>query len=266
MNAENERLTFDKAASVYDSSPFFPICGRRLADLAEVQPGSRVLDIATGTGAVLFYLAEETGPTGHVTGIDFAAGMVATAAAKIEQRGVQNADVRQMSAEALDFATDSFDAATCGFALWFIPDMARALSEAFRVLRSGSRFAVSVWGQPAEELGRRHNQLMVEYGANVPDRSGHVLTTAEAVVALLQQAGFSIAYAADEVVSVVYADAEEWWSQRMSGLQLNALTIPADGQERFKQAALTMAREYMQADGIHQARTAAFVVGVKPAP
>jgi ubiquinone/menaquinone biosynthesis C-methylase UbiE len=43
----------EKAAAAYDCSPLFPMCGQRLIELANLSAGSRVLDIATGTGARL---------------------------------------------------------------------------------------------------------------------------------------------------------------------------------------------------------------------
>jgi ubiquinone/menaquinone biosynthesis C-methylase UbiE len=65
---------FERAATTYErvGPPFFSHYGRGLVDLVEVQPGSRVLDVATGTGAVLLVAAERAGHTGKVIGVDLA--------------------------------------------------------------------------------------------------------------------------------------------------------------------------------------------------
>jgi len=54
----------------------FRYFGARLVEAAGVEPGDRVLDVATGRGAVLFPAAERVGPTGEVTGIDLSPEMV----------------------------------------------------------------------------------------------------------------------------------------------------------------------------------------------
>jgi len=69
--------------------------------------------------------------------------MVAATNSEIVRRHVQNAEARQMDAIALGFPSGSFDCVLCGFALFFIPELARALSEFHRVLRLGGRLAVS---------------------------------------------------------------------------------------------------------------------------
>ena len=119
--------------------PLFAHAGRRLVEIAGVAPADRVLDVATGRGAVLFPAAERIGPTGQVIGIDLAEGMVAQTVGAIEKCGLSNPAVRQMDAEALGFAPASFDRVLCSFAVFFFPDLSRALSEMLRVLRPGGR-------------------------------------------------------------------------------------------------------------------------------
>src|SRR5438093_12954754 len=79
----------------------FQHVGRRLVEVAGVFPGARVLDVATGRGAVLFCAAERVGPTGQVLGIDLSEGMVRETAAEIDRAGLANAEVRLMDAEQL---------------------------------------------------------------------------------------------------------------------------------------------------------------------
>jgi O-methyltransferase/aklanonic acid methyltransferase len=75
--------TFDRAAASYDriGPGYFAHFGRRLVELAKIAPGAKLLDVATGRGAVLFPAARQVGSKGHVTGIDLSSEMVKTTAA-----------------------------------------------------------------------------------------------------------------------------------------------------------------------------------------
>lgn len=63
---------FDRASGTFDQvgPRFFSYFGRRLVEIAQIPSGSRVLDVATGRGALLFPAADSVGPHGQVTGID----------------------------------------------------------------------------------------------------------------------------------------------------------------------------------------------------
>jgi demethylmenaquinone methyltransferase/2-methoxy-6-polyprenyl-1,4-benzoquinol methylase len=95
----------------------------------------RVLDIATGTGDLAFALAD--GGATQVVGLDFAAPMIAAAAAKGQQRD----RVRFLVGDAmrLPFPDGAFDAATVSFGLRNMPNYEAALREMARVLRPGGR-------------------------------------------------------------------------------------------------------------------------------
>ena len=131
---EQTRALFSRAAPEYDAGGSFAYFGRRLVEMVGVEPGQRVLDVASGRGAVLFPAAEWAGASGHVEGIDLAEGMVEATNADAERRGVR-ARVRLMDAEHLDFPDASFDRVLCGFGIMFPPDQFQALSEFRRVLR-----------------------------------------------------------------------------------------------------------------------------------
>ncbi|WP_374687132.1 class I SAM-dependent methyltransferase [Promineifilum sp.] len=101
-----------------------------------------VLDVATGTGRLPFFLLNEPGFDGRVVGLDASAGMLAQARAKLAPFGQRAALVRQ-SAQALPFADAAFAAVTCLEALEFLPDDAAALGEMARVLRPGGVLLVT---------------------------------------------------------------------------------------------------------------------------
>ena len=72
------RDVFDRASPTYDhiGPRFFSHFGRNVVALAKLEPGSRVLDVATGSGAVLSPAATAVGPSGTIVGIDLSPEMV----------------------------------------------------------------------------------------------------------------------------------------------------------------------------------------------
>ena len=143
---------FGRAAPTYDhvGPRFFSRFGRRLVEFARIPAGAHVLDVAAGRGAVLFPAAEAVGPQGQVVGIDLSPSMVEETSHEIEKRALSNVMVRQMDAEYLQFPGESFDFVLCGFAVFFFPQLDRALAEIRRVLRPQGCFGLSTWGQPDE--------------------------------------------------------------------------------------------------------------------
>jgi ubiquinone/menaquinone biosynthesis C-methylase UbiE len=105
-------------------------------------PAPLVLDVATGTGRLPYFLLSEPEFDGRVVGLDASAGMLAQAGRKLAPFGERAALVRQM-AEALPFADATFAAVTCLEALEFLPDDAAALREMARVLRPGGVLLVT---------------------------------------------------------------------------------------------------------------------------
>lgn len=254
---------FGKAAELYDASPFFPLCGRRLVDLVEIRRGDRVLDVACGTGAVLLPAAERTGPGGSIVGIDLTPPMVAVTRAKIAAANMHHADVLVMDATVLDFPDASFDVAVCGFAIWFIPNMQGALQEIRRVLKPGGKLAVSIWG-PLSELARRHREVFTAVGGSQTDLNSHPVTTPDAVQEVLETAGFQVEQVLSEAISVLYQDEEQWWAQRMACPQVSQQSLDAEALERFKHEAFTMVQDFKRPDGIPETRNAVFAVARKP--
>jgi len=155
---------FSRGAATYDQvGPlFFSHFGRRLVELAQIPEGASVLDIATGRGAVLFPAAEAVGPQGHVTGIDLSKDMVKETGREIERRNIKNVQVQVMDAEHLDVPGESFDVVFCSFAIFFFPQLERAVLEMKRVLKPGGRVAVSTWG-PLDQSAKWYTDLLESY-------------------------------------------------------------------------------------------------------
>ncbi|HEX6510669.1 MAG TPA: class I SAM-dependent methyltransferase [Chloroflexota bacterium] len=119
-----------------------------MLDLAGVQPGSRVLDVAAGTGDQSIDAAQRVGPSGYVLATDLSESMLKAAAEAAHQAGLANMETRVADGQQLDLEPDSFDAAICRNGLMFFPDRRKALQSIWRVLKPGCRVAVVVWARP----------------------------------------------------------------------------------------------------------------------
>jgi ubiquinone/menaquinone biosynthesis C-methylase UbiE len=116
-----------------------------MLELANFQPGSRVLDVAAGTGDQTLMAARRVGPTGNVLATDDSASMLKVAAEAARKEGLTNVDTRVMNAENLELDADSFDAVICRNALMLFANPAKALTEMRRVVKPGSKVAVIVF-------------------------------------------------------------------------------------------------------------------------
>lgn len=145
---------FDRIARVYDRMNSVMTAGlhhrwrARAADLAQLAPGARALDVACGTGDLALELAGRVGPGGEVVACDFSHQMLALAREKADAFAAQHPDghapVRVEWANALElpYADGEFAAATVGFGARNFSDLERGLTEMARVVRPGGRVVV----------------------------------------------------------------------------------------------------------------------------
>jgi len=116
-----------------------------LLDAAGVRAGGRLLDVATGAG----YVAGAAIARGaHAIGVDFSREQIALA-----RRLYPAASFHVAAADALPFDDGEFDCVVSAFGMPHFPDPARALAEAFRVLKPDGRVAFTVWDAPERAIG-----------------------------------------------------------------------------------------------------------------
>ena len=125
MNKKQVQQLFDRIAPVYDNpaTRFFPFCADRLVTYVKPKPGSKVLDIATGTGAVAVSFAQAVGASGRVAAVDLSAEMLDRAEENVRKMALTNVDLHEMDAERLDFRSNYFHTVVCSYGLCFLPDM-----------------------------------------------------------------------------------------------------------------------------------------------
>src|SRR5436190_3097582 len=121
---------------------------QRLVELAGVQSGSRVLDIAAGYGEPALTAARKAGPGGRVVATDISAEMLAFGRERAAAAGLGNVEFVQSDASGLDFPQASFDAAVSRWGIIFEPDAEAAAGRIRGLLEPGARIAISSWGEP----------------------------------------------------------------------------------------------------------------------
>jgi len=169
---------------------------RQMLDLARIQPGQRILDIAAGAGEPAVSAAERVGPGGYVLATDISEGIVELALQVARERGLLQIEARAMDGEKLDLPDASFDAVLCRLGLMYMPHPVMALREWRRAVRAGGRVAVvcfstpdrNSWGALPASIIRRRAQLPPP----VPGQPGPFSLGAPGVLeGVFRQAGFS---------------------------------------------------------------------------
>ena len=122
---------------------------RRLIELAEIKPGSRVLDIATGIGEPAITAAKYVGNGGHVLATDISSQMLSIAKQRAISLGLQDViEFKEGDAETIDLSASTFNAALCRFGLMLLPDLKTGLSNSYTSLIDDGRLAAAVWASP----------------------------------------------------------------------------------------------------------------------
>jgi demethylmenaquinone methyltransferase/2-methoxy-6-polyprenyl-1,4-benzoquinol methylase len=148
--------TFSSVAPRYDLANHWLSGGidfywrNRLVKLAQKNKPSDILDLATGSGDVLFALRKGLGDKVNLTGLDFCEPMLEQARAKRTVRGLGNATNQFLHGDCLNlpFEDQSFDLITIAFGLRNLADRSKGLTEMQRVLRPGGRLIILEFSQP----------------------------------------------------------------------------------------------------------------------
>jgi SAM-dependent methyltransferase len=234
-----EAQGWEKVGADYDA--FIGRVTRRatvpLLDAAQVKPGGRVLDLATGPGHVA---AEAAGRGAAVTGVDIATAMV-----ELARRNYPQLVFEQGDAEALPFATASFDSVVANFAILHVGRPEQAVAEMARVLTRGGYAALTTWDLPQRcRLVGVLVEAMAEAGAATPPElppgpSFFRFADNEAAKKLLTDAGFSSVQVSTVAFDQPIADPEELWQGLIKGTVRNGamlLAQPTGTLERIRAA------------------------------
>ncbi len=147
-----QRYGWDAAAETYDAvwRENLRTVHDALFEMAALNPGERVLELACGSGFVTFRAAELVQASGRVLATDISAEMVKLVQDRARQGGFGQVTAERREAESLGLTETGFDAALCALGLMYLPEPGEALCEMYRALRPGGRAVAAVWGE------RRH--------------------------------------------------------------------------------------------------------------
>jgi ubiquinone/menaquinone biosynthesis C-methylase UbiE len=201
-------VTFNVAADAYDRfmGRYSSGLSAQFAELADVEPGQRVIDVGCGPGALTAELVQRLGASA-VAAVDPSKPFVE--AARMRHPGV---DVRLAPAEDVPFPDDAFDAALAQLVVHFMSDPVSGLAEMARVTRPGGVVAACVW----DLAGGRAPispfwQAARELDPDVEDESDLNGAREVHLAELFGAAGLREVEEAELSATVEYETFEEWW-------------------------------------------------------
>jgi ubiquinone/menaquinone biosynthesis C-methylase UbiE len=148
---ENTRAQWEAAAEAWDRWGGF--IGRwlspataRMLDLARVEPGAHVVDVAAGAGEQTLEAARRVGPRGRVLATDISPAILRYARRAADAAGLPQVETMELDGERHEsLPPASFDAAISRVGLIYFPDQQRALKGLYRCLKPGGRIAAVVY-------------------------------------------------------------------------------------------------------------------------
>jgi ubiquinone/menaquinone biosynthesis C-methylase UbiE len=163
-------------------------CGNPFA-VADLKPGEVVLDLGSGAGLDLLLAAARVGEHGRVFGLDMTDEMLAVAAGNLDKAGARNVILLRGDLESVPLPNHSVDVIISNCVVNLTPDKGSALAEAFRVLRTGGRFAISDIVVTPDLAGLPVSEPEIRAGITWAGCFAGALTTAEWRTAL-ERSGF----------------------------------------------------------------------------
>jgi SAM-dependent methyltransferase len=230
----------------------------RMLQLAALERGARVLELACGSGGVGIAAAERVGPDGEVVVSDVAPEMTAIAARRVHALGLANVVTRDLDLEEIDEPDASFDVVLCREGLMLVPDPARAAGEIRRVLRPGGRAVLAVWGP------REHNPWLNVVFETVSAQLGEPtpppgipgpfsLDDTDRLAGVLEAAGLIDVTVESLRVPYRATSAEEWWARTalLAGpLAQRLAALPDPAARALRDRAAEAIGAYATADGL----------------
>ncbi len=188
--SEKIKKRYDRWSRYYDAFDLGGVNDQKMlaVDLLKPEKNAIIMDIGTGTGAIIPYLAKQISNEGQIIGIDFSKKMVQTANERIiKQKITSKAKAMVADGTKLPFPDGHFDAIIATFAFTSFPEPEKAMKECARVLRPGGRFSILDTGKPT----RKKHQLKYRYLKFVMWKAGYTDISLD-IPGLVRKAGLKV--------------------------------------------------------------------------
>jgi SAM-dependent methyltransferase len=248
---------------------------QRLIELAEIKPGQRVLDVATGIGEPSITAAKVVGTGGHVLATDISRQMLAIAKERATFLGLQDIiEFKESDVENLDLTNSSFDAALSRWGLMLFPNPDVAIGKIYSSLESGGRFAAAVWADatkvPVISLATRIIGGQIQMSAPLPGvPNPFSLADTNKLENSLARAGFRDIHIDTVIVTFEFESGGDYcrYCQAVSVSARTALSKVTDERKEdvLRKVAEEAARNYGTANGlIKMDNESICIVGTRP--
>ncbi len=131
--------------------------------------------------------------------------MLSQARAKAASNGVSNIEFLAAETPELDLPSDNYDAACCGFGIFFLEDMVEGMRQIATKLKPGGRLVISSFHEPSfSPLAELFAERIESYGVEPPKLMWERIATEEAVFRLFRDAGFTAVMTRKKDVSYLF--------------------------------------------------------------
>ena len=216
-----------------------------MLDLAGLQPGMHVLDLATGRGEPALRAASRVGAQGKVLGVDLSGAMLRIAREAADRVGLTNVDLREGNAALLDdLPRNHFHAVTVRWGLMYMDAPIAAMATAHRALLPAGVLVAALWTEPERAsfftLPRRLLERYRALPAVDPEVPGMFrYADLERVTRDFNRAGFTLDHVEDMDVAVFEAktagEAVAWVRALGSGMGRLLNDLPENQQRAWEE-------------------------------
>ncbi len=189
----------------------------RMAAVAEIGPGQRVLDVGCGMGDPTLQVAVLVGPHGRVVGLDLSEVMLAAARERAAALGLAHVEFRAGDVRTVPLEPEGFEVVLGRFSLIFLADVVAALARLRAALVPGGRIAVAGWAPPDSNpwftIAMEEAAALRPVAAPDPGAPGPFhLSTDGALARALLAAGFQAVQQERVLLSLFARDGAECWA------------------------------------------------------
>ncbi len=238
------KAVFNEIAPQYDSNQFFSHSAKLLVDRYINENSKTMLDVATGTGAIATYVAKKN-PHLKIVAIDHSQEMLNQAKKKAIALKLPNIEFVCQDAENISNRPDFYDIITCGYGLFFFPEMEQTFKHLYHLLGPDGRMIFSTFSEKAfQPFTDLFLEALERYEVKLPKLSRGRLNTAEKIDDLCKSAG--IRNVETEFVEMRYQiPVEGWWNLLNSAGYKGLIKLIADDKlDQFKDEHLSRVAQH----------------------